>query len=51
MKAIVCLLNSEHRLICFFMKSQSNLGIVQQIKYDKKDKVMMTNKDKIKNFN
>ena len=51
MKAIVYLLKSEHWLMYSSMKSQSNRFIVQEIEYDQKDKVKMTIKDKIKNFN
>ena len=51
MKAIIYLLISERRLIYSCRKSQSNQVIVQEIKYDCKDKVKTTVKDKIKKFN
>ena len=47
MKAIIYLLISEHRLI---YSCQSNRVIVQEIKYDQKDKVKTTVKDKNKKF-
>ena len=49
--AIIYLLISEHRLIYFSWKSLSNRVIVQEIKYDKKNKVKPTVKDKITKFN
>ena len=51
MKAIIYLLISEHRLIYASMKRQSNRVIVQEFKYDWKDNVKTTVKDKIKKFN
>ena len=48
MKAIIYLLISKNRLIYSPIKRQSNRIIVQEIKYDKKDKVKTTVKDKIK---
>ena len=49
MKAIIYLLISEHRLIYSFRKGQSNRVIVQEIKYDQKDKVKPQFKTKLKN--
>ena len=50
MKAIIYLLISEHQLIYFSGKSQSNRVIVQEIKDDQKDKEKTTvKKTKLKN--
>ena len=51
MKAIIYLLISEHRLIYSSRKNQLNRVLVQEIKYDKKDKVKTKVKYKIKKFN
>ena len=48
MKAIIYLLILENRLVYSSMKSQPIWVIVQEIKYDEKDKVKTTVKDKIK---
>ena len=51
MNAIIYLLISEHRLIYSSRKSQSNRIIVQEFKYDWKDKLKTTVKDKFKKIN